>query len=295
MDDILLTYIVRKERTTSALMDHSIVAGGTPYSTTYTSFFSEMIARTKLTGAAYNEDNSCVFALLSDALKNSIHSTTLRPFSMRRDGREAFNALVKQNLGSSKWDEEIKKAETTVMSSQWNGRSSRIPLRKHIINHRIVHNMMMHTSQHIAYTPPDETTRVKHLLKSIESNDTTIIAAITAIKADSTKLTDFDEASNFLVTTLPPPKNFETGFHNVSTFTTNTGRIGVELRYHKRDSFERLSAEQKQELQSWREKETHNSNHGPGNNRDKGHGRDKRQDIRNRDRPDRGNKNISTM
>ena len=154
--------------------------------------------------------------------------------------------------------------------------------------------MMMRASQHITYTPPDETTRVKRLLKSIISSDMTIIAAITAIKANNAKFTDYDEASDFLVTTSPPPKNLETGSHNVSTFTTNTERTGVESRYHKRDSFGRLSNEQKQELQSWREKETNNGNHGTRNGRDRGRGgergRGRRQDrgaANNRGRSDR--------
>ena len=49
-----------------------------------------------------------------------------------------------------------------------------------------------------------------------------VIAAITSIISDNTKLIDFDEASDFLVTTAPPPKNLETGSHNISPFTTNT-------------------------------------------------------------------------
>ena len=102
VDNIPLTFIVRKEEAIPALVDDPIITGGTPYSTSYTSFFDEMIARKKLSGAAYNENKSRVFVLLSEALKNFIHSTTLRPFSRSRDGREAFNALVKQNLGSSK-------------------------------------------------------------------------------------------------------------------------------------------------------------------------------------------------
>ena len=88
----------------------------------------------------------------------------------------------------------------------------------------------MRASQHITYTPPDETTRVKRLLKSIVSSDMSIIAAITAIIADYAKLTDFDEASDFLIMMVHFQKNQETGSHNVSTFTTNTGRTGVELR-----------------------------------------------------------------
>ena len=129
------------------------------------------------------------------------------------------------------------------MSNQWNGRSYKLPLRKHITNHQIAHNMMMRASQHITYTPPDKTTRVKRLLKSIVNNNMNIITAITAIRADNTKLTNFDEASDFFVTTAPPPKNLETGSYNISAFTTNIGRIGVELRYRKRDSFSRLSDE----------------------------------------------------
>ena len=116
----------------------------------------------------------------------------------------------------------------------------------------------------------------------------TIIAVVTAIKADNTtKLTDFDEASDCLVTTSPLSKNLETGFHNVSAFTTNTKRTGLDLRYHKRDSFGSLSDEQKQELQSWREKETNNGNHGPRHGCDKGRGHGKRQERGIRSRPDR--------
>ena len=302
VDDIPLTYIVRKERNIPALVDDPIVTGGAPYSTSYTSFFDEMIARSKLAGAAYNENNSRVFVLLSDAVTNSVHSTTLRPFAKRRDGREAFLAFVKQNLGSSKWEEEIEKAETTVMAVQWNGRSSRVSLRKQITNHRIAHNMMIRDSQHIIYSPPDEATRVKRLIKSIVSNDMTVIAAITAIKADKlARRTDFDEASDFLVTIALHQKNLEIGSHNVSAFTTNTGRIGVELRYHKRDSFGRLNNEQKQELMSWREKEN-SGNHGSRNGRDRelggGRGRGRRQRKRANDgrgRPDRGKRNVSLV
>ena len=89
--------------------------------------------------------------------------------------------------------------------------------------------MMMRASQYITYTPPDKITRVNRLLKSIIIIDMTIIASIIAIRADTNDLTDFDEASDFLVTTAPPPKNLETGSHNVSTFSTNSGRTGVEL------------------------------------------------------------------
>ena len=248
MDEIPLTYIVRYEEAVPALVDDLIVIRGAPYSTSYTSFFDEMIYRSTLSRSAYNEKNSRVFALLSEAIKKSIHSTTLRSFLRKRNGRGAFTTLVKQNLGSYKWEEEIEKVETAVMINQWNGRSSRLPLRKHITNHRISHNMMIRASYHIIYAPSDETTRFKRILKSTVSNGMTIIASVTAIRADNNKLADFDEASNFLVTTSPSPQNLEAGSHNVSTFTTNTGRTGVELRYYKRDSFGRLSDEQKQEL-----------------------------------------------
>ena len=62
----------------------------------------------------------------------------------------------------------------------------------------IAHNMMICASQHIIYSPPDETTRVKRLIKSIVSSDMSVIAAIMAIKADKLRPTDFDEASDFL-------------------------------------------------------------------------------------------------
>ena len=300
MDDILLAYIIRYEEVFLAVVAYHIVTGGASYSTSYTYFFDEMISRSTLSGAAYNENNSRVFTLLSEALKKFIHSTILRPFSRKRDKREAFTALIKHNLGSFKWEEEIEKVETVVMINQWNRRSSRLPLRKHITNHRISHNMTIRASYHIIYTPSNENTRFKRILKSTVSNGMTIIASVTAIRADNNKLADFDKASDFLITTAPPPQNIEAGSHNVSAFTTNTVRTGVELRYYKRDSFGRLSDEQKQELQSWSEKENKckstEGNHESRNDRDRRRGGGKGRDTNsNRGRPDRGRRNISSM
>ena len=159
----------------------------------------------------------------------------------------------------------------------------------------------MRASQHIIYTPPDEATRVKRLIKSIVSSDMTVITAITAIKADKARRNDFDEASDFLVTISPYQKNLETESHNISALTTNTGRSGVKLRYYKRDSFGRLSNEQKQEFMSWCEKEN-SGNHGSRNDRDRerggGRGRGRRQGKGandGRSRPDRGKKNVSSV
>ena len=123
-------------------------------------FFGEITSHSNLSEAAYNENNSRVFAFLSEAFNEFIHSQTLRPFSRHRDGRLAFQALVKFKLVSSTWEEEIERVENMVIALQWNGRSAIIPLRKHITNHRIAQNMMERALYHVSYTSPDETTRV---------------------------------------------------------------------------------------------------------------------------------------
>ena len=101
-----LIYIVIPVEESPTIAEDPIVTGDAPYSTSYTSFFDKVIRCSKLSGASYNENNSRVFAFLSQTLNEFIPAQTLRPFSRRRDGILSFQVLVKQNLGSSKWEEE---------------------------------------------------------------------------------------------------------------------------------------------------------------------------------------------
>ena len=90
-------------------------------------------------------------------------------------------------------------------------------------------------------TPLDEITRVKMLLKSIISKDIIIISSITVIRENTSKLSNFDEMSDFLIITAPLPNAIENSSQNISAINVNTGKTGIEIRYFKRDSFSQLS------------------------------------------------------
>ena len=89
--------------------------------------------------------------------------------------------LVMHNMGTNKWENLIELAEKVLNTRVWNGENARYPLRIHIARHREAFNDMERASDHITFTPPDETTRVRNLLNSIHTSDATIISAKTNI------------------------------------------------------------------------------------------------------------------
>ena len=65
---------------------------------------------------------------------------------------------------------------------------------------------LVRASTQINYVPPNEASRVRYLLGSIQTNDATILSAKTTILADAIKKNDFEEAADFLMITAPDPK-----------------------------------------------------------------------------------------
>ena len=75
---------------------------------------------------------------------------------------------------------------------------------------------MVRASQHISFQPPNEATRVRKLLTSLQSGDPRIIAAKTNIFADPTKRNDFEETANFLLIVAPPLNPRASDTRNIS-------------------------------------------------------------------------------
>lgn len=96
--------------------------------------------------------------------------------------------------------------EGVLTSRVWIGKNSRYHIKIHISRHCEVFNGLEQASQHIAYSPPNETSRVRYLLNSIQTNDTTICSAKTPVMADVVKKNDFEEAADFIMITALVPK-----------------------------------------------------------------------------------------
>ena len=204
-----------------------------------------------------------VFDILVACFKASTHMSDLKPYQKTRNGRGALEALELHNMGNSKYDTLVQKAEATVLNIKWNGRNNRYKLARHIAIHRSAQNEMVQCQDAIGYQAPNEYTRVGRLLQSIVSSDLRVVSAKTTILADRMRRGDFEMAADFLLLAAPETQVDEhRNEHNVSAVSDNgydgfeeveVGETGVEFRYYKGLEFSKLSREQKDELLAHRD------------------------------------------
>ena len=108
-----------------------------------------------------------VFRLLQEMLVDTPHLSSIKPFQRTRDGRGAFLALQRHNMGDSKWDKVIEDAETMVQSRIWNGKNAHFPLKVHINKHQEAHNDFIRASQHTDYDPLGMSTLGCHICSRV--------------------------------------------------------------------------------------------------------------------------------
>ena len=277
---IPLAYIIRKEPEVAITVARNPLRQALPYGAMFHSYFDEMIACAPHEGAAYSEDNASVLNILVHVLKGTSFEVSIQPFKRTRNGRDAFLALTEHNLGTNRWETVLERADHIISNTVWNGRSNRYPLKLHLAKHREAQNDMIRASHHVAFEVPNEGTRVRKLLQSLQCNDTRIISAKTAILADETgKKNDFEATANFLMIAAPPTRqeNENRRVSSVREFqgTANKGSTGVELRYHTTAEYQKLSNEQKAELYKWRSERKRKPSSSNGSTKPPGEGTSK--------------------
>ena len=263
-----LSYVTRTE--VLRTMPAPALANNRPHSNEHGSVEQETVARLSHDSPLYRDDNQKVYEHLEEATRNTPYAATIKPFEATKDGRGAYDALLKQHAGDDKWQTELKLQETLMKTRKWKGNSN-FSLERFIEQHRAAFISMQQCSNHIPYQLPNEQTRVRHLMEGIESNDAELQAALAAIKLDTqgpgAKSNNFENAVAFLLPTCPVAKkrtkynssNRSTYSANVSSVKTDTkgklskGKTGVELRFYKHQEYRALNDEQKEELRVWRE------------------------------------------
>ena len=282
---IPLAYVIRRKVTPDPI-EH--IQETKPFSDNHESFHEELINRASHDHPNYVDDNAAVLDILVGCLGETEYLTSLKPFQKARDGRSALLALETQNLGDSKWDMLIKRAEQTVLNFPWNGKNNKYTLDRHIVSHRAAHNDMVRASENTPYQPPNDHTRVQRLLNSIVSTDIKVISAVTTILADTTKRDDFENAADFLLLAALIPVSESNLNHTISAVTDladdsnsgfeigDVGKTGVELRYYSRETFRNLPQEQRDELAAWNRKRKADQGAEDGNREGKNSRRTKR-------------------
>ena len=261
---IALAYVIRKDVDPPNPLPPLI--NDMPWSEPNTSMMEELVLYAAHAGASYKADNATVFRLIQNAVADTSHISSIKPYQRTRDGRKAYEALVLHNMGNSKWEKVVEEAESMVTTRIFNGKNARYPLKSHIVKHQEAHNDFVRAAQFTQFAPPSEHTRVRRLLSSIQSNDSALVAAKTTILADMAKRDDFEMASDFLLLAAPTKLVNNSRNHRIAALkrgrggggkysgTGDKGKTGVEDRYYKRDEFHRLNDAQKAELQEMRQK-----------------------------------------
>ena len=271
---VSLSYVIR-ENVAPAALEPQVV--DQLHGANFTDFNDELINTTPHAGPGYLEDNAKIYQILQDMVNGTSFESSLKAHQRNRNGREAYLALCQHNLGTSKWERIVENAETYLMKREWNGKNHRFTLRSHISKHRESHNDLRRASEFIPYDVPNERLRVTRLLKSITSKDPNIIAAMTHVQGTPAQREDFETAVDFILLTAPNNGNAPQREHRISGLNqrghqqkSGVGpKTGVELRYHNKREYSKLSPDKKKELAEWRKRtKRNNTENDKGNNDD---------------------------
>jgi hypothetical protein len=219
----------------------------------------------------YKVDNGAVFDMIESTVCGHDVAATIAPFHRARTGRGALLALQSQHAGKAIYDQLVKEAENDLKNQQWSGTTS-ATLSQHMGLHRKAFITLSECAEHIPVEVPNDCACVTYLLDLLMTIDPSVLAAIAAVcQDDANKRVNFENAFTFLAPTCPvaakAAKKGRVSFE-ANVLSTNMkaqaglggdcekprkGRTGMALCYHKYNKFQALFAEQKAELNEWKE------------------------------------------
>ena len=191
---------------------------------------------------------------IEEAVRGTSVDSTMKTFARQKDGRSTYFALIANHAGDTKYRAISKRRLNLLQNIKWNGRS--YPLESHVSNHRQAIDDLRDCALHITVPVPDQSQRVEYLIDSITCQDNTLQAAIGLIRANTNNMrNDFEAAASSLIE-VDPYKRSQRSTPRTATvsaidYSAGRGETGVDLRWHPKSEFNRLSQEQKDELIKW--------------------------------------------
>jgi len=280
-----LSYVIREDPLVPAEVDDPLVAGSAFGSSG--SVLEELIKRLAHNRPFYKSDDAAVSSLLEEAARGTRFEATIKTFTKRKQGRNAYLAIVSSHAGVDKWETIQKDKLNWLMSSKWNGRQNSLEIFTSL--HRAAYAQLEEASEYVNFQIPNVHSRVGYLIDNITHNDPDLRAAIASIRLDTNGMRDnFEGAVACLLPVYPYQKykrsnGKERQQRNVSEFSAKAGKgdTGVECRSYKKPEYEKLTKEQRMELYTWQNtregKEARKKNSPSGNPHDKkGDTRDKK-------------------
>ena len=207
------------------------------------------------TDPLYISDNAMVYSLLEEATRGTVFSSTVKPFAKGKNGRAAWLSMVSSHAGQDKWEQMQKDKMKFIMNAKWNGRT--YSLEKFTGIHRTAYVQLEEASSHVNFQlPTDQHTRVGYLIDNIQSNDPDLQVALASIRINTNNMQeDFEAAVTFLLPECPYAKrrssNSEKRGAHIGDDTLKGkkhSQTGVDLRWHHKVEYAKLSKEQHSEL-----------------------------------------------
>jgi hypothetical protein len=238
-----------------------------PYSASR-SVEDELILLASHTHPLYRDDNELLYFKIEEATRGTEYAASIRPFQRRKNGRDAFLAIISQFAGPDKWQAELTKQDNLLHERKWTGQSN-FPLEKFVGMHRHAFVTLEEAARHVDFQLPNEHTRVGYLLEGIQNSDPALQAAMSRVKTDTAAnglRNDFERAVTTLLPEDPvakkrPHSGNKRDLANISSVELDgdnpmskigVGKTGVEFRFYKRPEYLNLSKEQKDELDEYR-------------------------------------------
>lgn len=252
-------------------------AAGRPHAAQYRSIKDELVERASHDDPLFVEDNETVFNHIEDASRGTKYATVLQPHRRTKDGRGAYMALINQYAGKAAWDAVIQESENVLHNSKWRGTGSFL-LESHANRHRSANNKLIQVQEHKPeYQRPDTKSRWRHFVRTIETSDAALNAAIQQQNQlyEDDPNHDWELAVGALIAVDPVAKRVKgnkrehaqiggveggepaEGEANVSDvqLKSGKGKTGVDIRWLEDEEYNSLTKEQRTELYEAREAE----------------------------------------
>lgn len=270
--NIALIYVIRQDDQVPAEFPEQ--GENIPHAKDYESIDQELILRASHDHPLFRVDNEQVYMELETATRGTQYAAAIAPHQRRKNGRAAYLALIGQFAGVDKWEAELKAKESILHTWKWKGQSG-YRLELFAAQHRAAYVSMVQCAEHVEYQLPNGHSRVGYLLSAIENSDPELQAAMAMIRADPEGMrTDFEAAVAHLLPRCPVARrkaanrrpsamvaaigqgDDEPPAATVAAFGGKVGKgpkTGVQLRYHTKAEYSKLSKDERTELHEWRE------------------------------------------
>ena len=179
-----------------------------------------------------------------------MYTSSIQPYSRRKDGRGSWFAITNQYDGKDKWGAELKKQDDLLHTYKWKGQSN-LTLENFISQHQNAFFSVQQCAIHMEFQLPNEYSHLGYLLDAIENTGTSFQAAMALVSNDDDPTNGKRSNSEATATCLLPRdpvakkrqntpscrNNAEISLNDSTQLKSGLGDTGVNFRYHKRDEY----------------------------------------------------------